>query len=80
MTLNVTYQNTYYFFQHFYELKKMGNEFEVKGEPTWFRREIFTPDNYHSYTRRNSSRKKISLTIHYVNAKSETINALFLGN
>ena len=43
MVLNVTYQNTYYFCQHFNELKKTGNEFEVKGEPTWFWREIFTP-------------------------------------
>ena len=25
-------------------VKKTGNEFEVKGEPTWFWREIFTPD------------------------------------
>ena len=44
MIQNVAYQNTYYFCQHFDELKKMGNEFEVKGEPTWFWREIFTPE------------------------------------
>ena len=46
MILNVTYQNTYYFSQHFDELKKTGNKFEVKGEPTWFWREIFTPAYY----------------------------------
>ena len=25
-------------------VKKIGNDFEVQGEPTWFWREIFTPE------------------------------------
>ena len=34
------------FLSTFWWVKKTGNEFEVKGEPTWFWREIFTPETF----------------------------------